>query len=79
MQNGTLALRESHSYYLQMQGQLLITGLKWCDFLICAQEDMLVQRIYVDPKVTAVIRERVDQFYFYVYMQKYLFVSRRVY
>lgn len=63
MQNGTLALRESHSYYLQMQGQLLITGLKWCDFLICAQEDMLVQRIYVDPKVTAVIRERVDQFY----------------
>uniref|UniRef100_A0A8C4NPZ3 YqaJ viral recombinase domain-containing protein n=1 Tax=Dicentrarchus labrax TaxID=13489 RepID=A0A8C4NPZ3_DICLA len=79
MQDGTLALRESHSYYWQVQGQLLITGLQWCDFVICAQEDMLVQRIQVDPEVKAVIRERVDQFYFKVYMQKYLSVSKRSY
>ncbi|CAM4733060.1 unnamed protein product [Leuciscus chuanchicus] len=79
MQDGTLALRKSHSYYWQVQGQLLITGLQWCDLVICAQEDMLVQRIQVDPEVKAVIRERVDQFYFTVYMQKYLSVSKRSY
>lgn len=37
MQHGTSALCESHSYFWQIQGQLLITGLQWCDFLICAQ------------------------------------------
>ncbi|XP_051560587.1 uncharacterized protein LOC127444949 [Myxocyprinus asiaticus] len=78
MQHGTLALHESHSYYWQVQGQLLITCLQWCDFVICAQDDMLVHCIYVDPKVTAAIRERVDQFYFNVHMQKYLSFSKRL-
>ncbi|XP_051553961.1 uncharacterized protein LOC127440904 [Myxocyprinus asiaticus] len=32
MQHGTLALCESHLYYWQVQGQLLINGLQWCDF-----------------------------------------------
>ncbi|XP_049333757.1 uncharacterized protein LOC111190676 [Astyanax mexicanus] len=76
MQYGTPTLRDSHSYFWQVQGQLLITGLQWCDFVVCAQEDMLVQRVHVDPKVTATIRERVDQFYFHVYMQKYLACSK---
>lgn len=48
MQHGTLAVHESHSYYWQVQGQLLLTGLQWCDFVVFAQEDMLVQRIHVD-------------------------------
>lgn len=39
----------------------------------------VVQRIQVDPEVKAIIRERVDQFYFKVYMQKYLSVSKRSY
>ncbi|XP_076834486.1 uncharacterized protein LOC143480599 [Brachyhypopomus gauderio] len=29
--NGTLALKHQHAYYWQIQGQLLISGLKWCD------------------------------------------------
>lgn len=78
MQYGTSALRESHAYYWQVQGQLLITGLQWCDFVICAQEDMLVQRIHVDHNITSVIREKVDQFYFHVFMPYYLSVSKRV-
>ncbi|KAF4113999.1 hypothetical protein G5714_004222 [Onychostoma macrolepis] len=78
MQHGTSALRESHSYFWQIQGQLLITGLQWCNFVVCALEDMMVQRIYVDPKVTVAIRERVDQFYFNVYMPKYLSFCKMV-
>ena len=42
MKEGTLLLKESHIYYWQIQGQLMLTGMTWCDFVICAQEDMLV-------------------------------------
>lgn len=72
MQYGATSLRESHAYFWQVQGQLLITGLKWCDFVVYAEEDMLVQRIHVDERVTTVIREKVDQYYFNVYMHTYL-------
>ncbi|XP_030271599.1 uncharacterized protein LOC115580976 [Sparus aurata] len=75
MKYGSLSLRESHAYYWQVQGQLLITGLEWCDFVVFAQEDMLVQCIHVDGNMTAVIRENVDQYYFHVYMQKYLLLN----
>ena len=29
----TLKLKRHHSYYTQVQGQLAVTGLQWCDFL----------------------------------------------
>ena len=29
MQSGTLKLKMSHSYYWQVQGQLLVTGMEW--------------------------------------------------
>lgn len=44
MKEGTLLLKETHAYYWQAQGQLILTGMTWCDFVICAQEDMLTQR-----------------------------------
>ena len=45
---GTHKLKESHSYYWQVQGQLLITGMEWCDFVVCALDDMFVQRVHRD-------------------------------
>lgn len=72
IQNGELKLKRSHAYYWQVQGQILITGCRWCDFVICAQEDILVERIYTDLQVSKTIREKVDHFYFYHYLQKCL-------
>lgn len=65
--NDTMKLASSHSYYWQVQGQLLITGMEWCDFVIYAEDDILVQRIYRDPSVCETIRAKVDHFFFYVY------------
>jgi hypothetical protein len=48
---------ESHSYYLHVLGQLLIIELQWCNFEICFQEYMLLQRIHLDLKITSFIRE----------------------
>lgn len=66
--NGTMKLLSSHRNFWQVQGQLLITGMEWCDFVVYAENDILVQRIYKDPGVCQTIRDKVDHFYFYVYL-----------
>ena len=63
-----MKLKKQHSYYWQVQGQLLLTGMDWCDFVVFAEEDMVIQRIYKDPEVAAVIREKGDFFFFYFYL-----------
>ncbi|KAK0149365.1 hypothetical protein N1851_009913 [Merluccius polli] len=70
MQSGTLKLKPSHSYYWQVQGQLLLTGMQWCDFIVFAEDDILVQRIYRDAAVAGVIREKGDYFFFHFYLGK---------
>lgn len=68
MQSGSLKLKHSHSYYWQVQGQLLLTGMEWCDFIVFAEEDILVQRIHRDAEIARVIREKGDYFFFYFYL-----------
>lgn len=72
MECGSSKLKRSHAYYWQVQGQLLVTGMQWCDFVVWTQEDNLLQRIYVDPEVQSAIREKADLFFFYIYLPRYL-------
>ncbi|XP_076732995.1 uncharacterized protein LOC106676253 isoform X2 [Maylandia zebra] len=76
MECGTPKLKKSHAYYWQVQGQLLISGMQWCDFVVWAQEDYLVQRIYMDIDVHNAIREKADYFFFYIYMPRYLCLKK---
>ena len=71
-----LVLKKQHPYHWQVQGQLLITGMQWCDFVTYAQDDMLVERICRDEEIMAQIRVKADYFFFYVYMNKYLSSKR---
>lgn len=68
IQSGRLKLNQSHSYYWQVQGQLLITGMDWCDFVVFAEKDIFIQRIYRDREVAKTIREKGDYFFFYFFM-----------
>lgn len=70
--DGTVQLKPTHAYYWQVQGQLLVTGMSWCDFVVSAQDDMFIQRIYKDVSVTKTIKLKVDSFYLDVYMEKCL-------
>lgn len=72
MKDGNLELKQGHGYYWQVQGQLLLTGMEWCDFVVFAEEDTLIQRIYRDSGVMQKIRESADFFFFYTYLHKYL-------
>ena len=48
---GKFYLKKNHAYYAQVQGQLAITGLTWCDFCVYLSEsnEMCVDRIEFDP------------------------------
>ena len=72
MKNGLPVLKKQHAYYWQVQGQLLMSGLDWCDFVVCAHDDISVERIYRDPEVLSQIRLKGDWFYYYIYMQSFL-------
>ena len=42
---GNLELKEKHSYFVQVQGQMAIGERPWCDFVIYTQKGINVQRI----------------------------------
>ena len=48
LNNGQVTLKKKHNYHYQVQGQLAITELPWCDFIIWTPQGMSVQRIECD-------------------------------
>jgi hypothetical protein len=70
--NGQAKLKESHKYYWQVQGQLAVTGLHWCDFVTDTAEDLTIQRIWRDEEFIASMKERLDLYYHNVYMDVYI-------
>jgi len=40
--NDYISLSETHNYYAQVQGQLMVTGCKFCDFVVFTSKDMFV-------------------------------------
>ncbi|XP_003198385.3 uncharacterized protein isoform X1 [Danio rerio] len=71
MQKGQAKLKETHKYYWQVQGQLAVTGLQWCDFVTDTQSDITIQRIWRDDVFITSMKEKLDMYYYYVYMDKY--------
>ena len=41
-------LKKTHSYYCQVQGQMGIGEISWCDFVIYTKRGIHVQRIWFD-------------------------------
>ena len=46
--NGKPKLKKDHPYYYQVQGQLGLTGLVWCDFVVFFQIGLIIQRVKSD-------------------------------
>ena len=57
-------LKSTYMYYHQIQGQMGITGLKWCDLIIYCEDDIHVERIKFDSDFFQKIKDKVDVFYF---------------
>lgn len=65
--NGQAKLKESHKYYWQVQGQLAVTGLSWCDFITNTKTDITIQRIWRDESLIVLMRDKVDIFFLYIH------------
>ena len=46
--DGQLKLKKDHEYYAQIQGQLMITGCDFCEFIVFTQCDLHAERVQPD-------------------------------
>ena len=61
--DGAFRLKESSPWYVQIQGQLGVTGLDWCDFLLYTKKGFLTERIYFDKELYLTIVNKCEKFF----------------
>lgn len=62
--NGEPKLRKTHDYYYQIQGQLGITGMHWCDLMVLCKDDWHIERVYFAEDFFHTMCFNLDRFYF---------------
>ncbi|KAK3086709.1 hypothetical protein FSP39_022335 [Pinctada imbricata] len=62
-ENNQVKLKESSSWYLQIQGQMGVCELKWCDFVFFTRKGISVDRIHYDHDIFSGIVLKCDKFF----------------
>lgn len=63
--SNVLKLKRNHDYHYQVQCQLALTGLEWCDFFSYINDTtFFCERIMFDPIFFQTAKDRVDYFFF---------------
>ena len=62
-ETGLNKLKQTHSYYAQVQGQMAIIGRKWCDFFVYTAHGYLIERIYFNEQYWLNILKNLDLFF----------------
>uniref|UniRef100_A0A1A7XAV4 Si:ch211-166e11.5 n=2 Tax=Iconisemion striatum TaxID=60296 RepID=A0A1A7XAV4_9TELE len=65
-----IQLKKSDQHYWHIQGELMVTGMTWCDLLVHSTNDMLVQRIYRDETTIKCLKSKLEEFFYYYYLPK---------
>jgi YqaJ-like viral recombinase domain len=63
MRDEHLSLTPSHDYYYQVQGQLLVTGATFCDFVVYTKRDLHIERIIPDFAFQQTMLIKLANFY----------------
>lgn len=58
------SLKKNHAYYAQVQGQMGVTGAKYCDFIVYTNVGMYIQRIPFDYGYWNELKEKLTTYYF---------------
>jgi len=58
-----LQLKKNHNYYFQVQGQLAISGRKFCEFVVWTLQGYSVERICFDPQLWQDMSQTLQSFY----------------
>ena len=73
--DGKCVLKRSHKYYIQIQGQLGISGREWCDFVLWTLNGFSIERIYFDKELWEQCLDKLKTFYFQCFLPE-LFSTR---
>lgn len=68
--NGKPKLKRNHVYYKQVQGQLGITGARWCDFVVYTSKGMSIERIAYDEQFWSTLKTTLKSYYFQHFLSK---------
>lgn len=69
-QGNKLMLKRTHAYYMQVMGQMGLTGSNWCDFFVCATDDFHVERITFDKQFFLDNFTKLVKFFFEFFLVK---------
>jgi hypothetical protein len=58
-----LKLRQNHKYYAQVQGQMAVGGMKWCDFVIFTNKGINVERIVYNDDYWKPLLAKLESFF----------------
>jgi hypothetical protein len=61
--NGVIELKKGHDYYCQVQGQLLLSGAPFCDFVVYTINDLHTERIIPDQIFQQNMLNKLATFY----------------
>ncbi|XP_035985120.1 uncharacterized protein LOC118558687 [Fundulus heteroclitus] len=61
--SGSAQLKKTYMYYAQVQGQLMITGCDFCDFIVFTHKDLHVERVWPDKVFMSSMLEVLAAFY----------------
>lgn len=64
IQDTKLRLKRDHAYYIQVHGQMVLIGTKWCDFVVYTFKGLHVERIMYDGIFWDGILKKLMAFYF---------------
>lgn len=62
--DGHCKLKDSHPYYAQVQGQMAITGVKWCDFVLFTKMGLSIERIPFNPQYWMELENKLVSYYY---------------
>ena len=62
-EDGLLYLPHNYSYYAQVQGEMAIMNVKWCDFVVYSNGEVIVDRIMADYDYWTEVNDKLGNFY----------------
>lgn len=66
-------LKKSHKFYAQVQGEMTIKALPWCDFVVwtnATQNNICIDRVYFDSEFVSSMMPKLIAFYMHHIVHK---------
>ena len=62
-EDGLLHLPHKHHYFAQVQGEMAIMNVEWCDLVVYSNNEIVIDRIIADYDYWVELSETLDRFY----------------